>query len=433
MAQIQPICCTVCEEPYATDEPHTPCQLPACFHTFCRQCLLDWEKEAPAGGTFECPTCRESCANGVAALRLNFALMDAIEAQSILCGAKKLLCQDCDEDLEAENQCMDCNVLLCSTCSVYHKRSNRTKAHTTMTIAEMKELGKAAPKPRAMCAKHKQKELRLYCKSCQVLICDDCPIKDHKDHDYDLLTEVSEEHKTKLMEEAELANNAIATLEDAILSLKDEDKLLEDSTSETRKQIREYYEQLAAAVTRRGEEVETQLDAVWTQKHKVLVGQWTGLELAVASMSSGAEHARKTAASGDDQEVMATYGQIVAGLRRLRERRFKLTPDTSSKMLFVGRDDMLDIIAEHGSVTMVTGFACTAEGQGLTVATPNHLNSFAVQVRSDDGTIIAEAAAIEVREREGQDQDQGKLVEVKVTEEAAGRYVVAYKVEGRGN
>ena len=62
------ISCQLCEDPYGTEEPRTPCVLP-CFHTFCRQCLRGWaaDKGAAAGG-FSCPTCRAGCAVAVEAV-----------------------------------------------------------------------------------------------------------------------------------------------------------------------------------------------------------------------------------------------------------------------------------------------------------------------------------------------------------------------------
>ena len=69
------ISCEMCEEPYTTAEPRTPCILP-CFHTYCRLCLEGWAKKgsAESGGVWSCPTCRAACPTAVKALPLNLQL-----------------------------------------------------------------------------------------------------------------------------------------------------------------------------------------------------------------------------------------------------------------------------------------------------------------------------------------------------------------------
>ena len=90
------ISCPLCEEPFGTEEPRTPCVLP-CFHTFCRQCLVGWAAQGGGGAAapgadggggagYSCPTCRSVCDTGVGALQVNFALMSVIEAEQVSTG-----------------------------------------------------------------------------------------------------------------------------------------------------------------------------------------------------------------------------------------------------------------------------------------------------------------------------------------------------------
>jgi len=104
------ICCPLCEEPFETTEPRTPC-VTTCFHTFCRLCLQAWAKEkgAVAGvgaagalyaaDGFSCPTCRAVCTVAVEALQLNFALMTVVEAERVSTGQTQLVCQECEDGM----------------------------------------------------------------------------------------------------------------------------------------------------------------------------------------------------------------------------------------------------------------------------------------------------------------------------------------------
>ena len=49
-----------------------------------------------------------------------------------------------------------------------------------------------------MCSKHKDQQLRLYCETCEDLICHDCTVRVHKGHQYDLISDTFDEHKANI-------------------------------------------------------------------------------------------------------------------------------------------------------------------------------------------------------------------------------------------
>ena len=162
------ISCPLCEEPFACEEPRTPCVLP-CFHTYCRQCLQGWAEQggAPAAaaggggdaGPFSCPNCRAPCATPVSELQVNFALMTVVEAERVSTGQTLLECQECDEGAEPTHFCPDCSLLLCGDCTAHHRRSKNSKHHALQTVAEFKERKQALPKQKRMCKKHKDQSV----------------------------------------------------------------------------------------------------------------------------------------------------------------------------------------------------------------------------------------------------------------------------------
>ena len=199
------ISCPLCEEPFETAEPRTPCVL-GCFHTFCRLCLQGWAKENGAGagagaagapeaaGAFTCPTCRAVCAVEVEALQLNFALMTVVEAERVSTGQTQLVCQECDEDGAPTHHCQECSLLLCGECTKHHRRTKLCKHHTLQPIEEFKQHKQAIPKQKRTCTKH-NKELDLYCLTCETPICFHGTFKDHKGHEHELLSDVAGNHK----------------------------------------------------------------------------------------------------------------------------------------------------------------------------------------------------------------------------------------------
>ena len=49
------------------------------------------------------------------------------------------------------------------------------------------------------CSKHPTKELDLYCETCEELVCRDCIVCIHRDHQYDLVTDAFQKHKDVLV------------------------------------------------------------------------------------------------------------------------------------------------------------------------------------------------------------------------------------------
>eukprot|EP00961_Rhodomonas_salina_P115746 1557937-Rhodomonas_salina.1 len=227
--------CPLCTQKYLTEEPRTPCLLPTCFHTFCRECVTKCGQQAQP---FECPTCREPCELAAADVRLNFAMFCVVEAKLIASGECRLVCQDCDEESDAVNHCTDCNLLLCQICSDHHDRSKRFRTHALVSVSEIRDKRLAAPKGKRFCEKHTQKELRLYCTTCEMLVCDDCClITDHKSHDFNLLGEVAGEHRQLLRDEAQRLHAATQPLKEAIALITEETRILAENVQSAEARI----------------------------------------------------------------------------------------------------------------------------------------------------------------------------------------------------
>ena len=298
------ICCPMCEEPYKTAEPRTPCILP-CFHTYCRHCLEESAKKdgAQSGGVC-CPAFRAVCPTAVEVLPLNYALMTVVEAEHVSTGETRMECQECDVDAEATHFCQECSLLLCAVCGAHHDRSKKTKHHALLPATEFKERKQALPQGRRMCKKHKEQELQLYCNTCNTPICYDGTIKDHKGHGHELLTDVAEHHARELDKEAKQMSQVQGTLEAGIVRIKEEEASLKLEAAEQTTAVKQRFEQLVMVLREREEELTRDIEEARSRKSKVLKGQREGLEHAVASMASGSEHARRTVKLGDESEVM---------------------------------------------------------------------------------------------------------------------------------
>ena len=199
--------CAVCEG--RLDDPRV---LP-CLHTHCKKCvesLVEKSSSEPEKktSTIACPQCREEYSlpkGGAGELPESptffqlVTLLDVLKAEGS--GSTPLTCGGGQDGNPASARCLDCDAYLCDSCLELHTEMGVSSAskHTTVTLGEIKESnGKCLHRPRD-CAIHK-KELKLYCGTCSTVICDDCTKKDHKPHDYVLVSNIQDEARKSLDE-----------------------------------------------------------------------------------------------------------------------------------------------------------------------------------------------------------------------------------------
>ena len=91
--------------------------------------------------------------------------------------------------------------VLCAPCTKQHQRMKKQfPGHKVSTLEELKEGGAEEiliqePSHEA-CKVHKQ-PMSMYCYDCDTLICRDCTIKDHRDHNYEFVLVAAPKTKKK--------------------------------------------------------------------------------------------------------------------------------------------------------------------------------------------------------------------------------------------
>jgi len=205
----QEVTCTICLE-LLSDPKSMPC-----LHTYCKKCLIealakrphdpDLPRDRPA---INCPLCRAEVGlsdQGIEALPSNFSasrLVETVQLQDKLNENIRPKCDGCKEK-DAIASCCDCGgFFLCSACCTAHKNVPATKNHTIQPLDEF--LQSKVPPPNVnkspLCKKHPQEMLKLYCHDCEVLMCRDCALVTHRNHDYNFVDDVVEDERKKLKE-----------------------------------------------------------------------------------------------------------------------------------------------------------------------------------------------------------------------------------------
>lgn len=119
-----------------------------------------------------------------------------------------LACTSCKSKENAISRCNDCANFLCASCDNAHQYMRCFENHKVVKLDDMRNsLEKITIHKPLFCQIHATENLKYYCFSCQIPVCNDCLIADHKgaDHQYEMINDAEKRSRTEienLMKEA---------------------------------------------------------------------------------------------------------------------------------------------------------------------------------------------------------------------------------------
>ena len=194
--------CPICLETF--DDPRT---LP-CLHSFCKRCLESFV-EGKHEDELNCPVCRYKFAlnEGVAEMTRNHFICNMLEALTIQHQEKCIPCSYCEQP--SVGRCVTCELFMCEKCLESHNGYIGFRDHVVLTMEELsKPEHRSKIKGKSFCKKHTSKKLKLYCETCEELICTYCVVFEHvrPDHECSPLEEIAERKREELKKVCEVFN-----------------------------------------------------------------------------------------------------------------------------------------------------------------------------------------------------------------------------------
>ena len=214
------IICAVCQEHYT--EP----KILPCLHYYCKKCIDVLVLRTGSKQPFSCPECREKTTlpeGGVDQLKTvffvnrfksNFSVLQRVN------GKVEVMCEECTESGDkAEAFCRQCAVFICKECAKQHNRKKSFSSHEVVSLKDLKqgqarEIATKEP-PTKKCDVHEE-PLIIFCSDCNSLICQDCTMKTHKDHEFEFSKVAAPDTKIKLLDNLSPLRSAINSLSSAV-------------------------------------------------------------------------------------------------------------------------------------------------------------------------------------------------------------------------
>ena len=173
------------------------------------------------------------------------------------------------------------------------------------------------------CSLHEGMKLDLYCETCGELICFHCTVKKHKDHQYDLVGDTFERHKTEIITSLEPVEKQLGVVSKAPeqfgLWSHELDELEVALEVNIGKEIRKLQELLEA----RKVELVDQMKQHIQMKRKNLAAQKDEVETIHSQLASCLSFVRESLRTGSQGEVMKMKKTVVKQIKEMTDN-FKL-------------------------------------------------------------------------------------------------------------
>ena len=309
--------CPVCLSQF--DGPKT---LP-CLHSFCLKCIqqLPVDLEKAAKYVISCPTCCKTARvpdKGPADLPTAFVINSLVEIQDQLkkvCEGRQI-CDNCEAS-DATRYCKQCATGLCEKCLAMH---NGLKVNSKHQLVDMKDVVNTASRLLPVkedavmnCTNHDE-PLKIFCETCQVLICPSCTIRRHKDHNYDVVTDTFPKHRQDVENVLQMVAKKVLTLQDALTAITTREEDVGKQRDDRVREIRLQVQGIVELVTQAGEQLVGEVNSVAKGKLRLLGQQKEEAELALVQLKSVKEFVEKGLEVGSPQQILSEKKNLIQGM-----------------------------------------------------------------------------------------------------------------------
>ena len=317
------VTCPVCHDHF--QEP----KILPCLHYYCKACVQRLAWRAGANQPFPCPECRTDTflpqddpdqlptAFFVNRMKEVHAKLEKVE------GKVEAKCEQCSGGV-ATAFCRQCAEFICDKCTEPHQRMKVFSGHKVSTLEELKQGGasdivvKSTPPP--TCKVHEE-QAKIYCYDCKSLICRDCVVKDHKEHEYEFVKKAAPETKKKLTEQLVPLNEIQVGVRNAVKNVKETKSEIAAMGGSMITSIKESFQELRDILDKRERELLAETAAVVEQKTNRLDVQQKKLEMCSGTIQSLVEFVERNIENSIDEELMCFHTQMMSRIREETERQ----------------------------------------------------------------------------------------------------------------
>ena len=227
-------------------------------------------------------------------------------------------CQDCLEGLPLDKK-NETYYLSCPTCRHCTELPEEGAGAfpVAFTLNNLKEIHSAMkktavfPNPQeATCSDH-GKPLELFCETCSTVICVTCQFRNHKHHEYDLITDSYTKHCQKLRECLSPVEGKKEALKKVLSALAEREDEIRERGEGVLEEIHEMVEEMMNVLRESERKLTEQAKRVSDDKLKVLSEQTKSAEMSLSVLEDVEDYVEQSLKTGSPQQVLGSKKQMM--------------------------------------------------------------------------------------------------------------------------
>ncbi|CAI7992481.1 Tripartite motif-containing protein 45 [Geodia barretti] len=349
------------------------------------------------GQSLPCPQCRQDTPlpeGGVPGLQGAFYihnLFDVHDALKKVSSSEQTMCNKCKKR-EATGFCRTCG-FVCEFCKETHLYWDNLEAHEIIDLDTLTgDVTTLVPplKKTLFCAYHPSKKAKLYCETCEELICRDCIVRTHRDHQYDLVPESFAKQEKVIVDSLKPVEEQIATLKRAVESVHTRCAAVVEQKTAVVAEIRTAMAHLRQTLEARETELVGQAEQTAQQKLKTLGAQGDGFELQLGHLRSCqdfVEESRRTCSQGEILRMKSPLVKQVNDLTGCFKQEMVALAEQADMTFGHSLREAVKTCQQFGKVYChpVCPEKCRASGEGIKVATRGQTMAVSVEAFDREG------------------------------------------------
>ena len=331
--------CSVCQNEY-----RTPRVLP-CLHVFCEACLKRLVETQTDKLSVPCPKCRKSTPlprGGVSSLPAASYIQHLFEVRETLekvCNSNKKRCDKCEEG-DVTGFCRDCGQFICQLCWDMHQKWREMQSHEISSLYEVQQKPSkivTRKKESMLCPRHPTNPIDIYCETCEELICRDCTVKTHCDHNYNQVPDVFPTHRSSILTRIVPVKAERASLVKNITELKERSSRLDGRGAEAMAKVDSEIDKLQAILETRRRDLHSEIHSKVCQGKKELEAQIDKHELRWAQLSGCVEFVEGSLQNDTQEEVLSMKRQV-------EQRTMQIADEFNPQRLQLGQEQVRRVV-----------------------------------------------------------------------------------------
>ena len=430
--------CKLCDKPYQHKDG--PLLLP-CLHSFCKPCLTEYVKKAPAADNkMACPTCNDRFPEDINQLPINLRLSHLAKTVTYEKQAKggNVKCQKCKGVPRNATSflCSRCK-FLCDDCKSNFEQVLEDEDLEFIDLASYKKEEFKVHSPPPKCPLHKEK-LIIFCDDCETLICLYCSRTEHANHKNSSLEIIAKQKKEQLHQLTDGVDVALGAMDDCLQQTQDTRDKVKVSAEVAAKRIDKMCDELIKAVENRRKVLKGKCREIAEGKDDVLLNQMIQVQRLRRNLGFAHLHALDAINSHAPEEILSVKKPIEARLNKTFEtykrESMELREDncinTSTEIV-----DLEEAIGKVGSFPSVPDPSqrCVNGLGAIPVAIIGREREMSFVLKDDAGNPIPRKCPFQYQLRKvGEDPDEYIPPRVTVTHSNNGTATLAFTLDQLG-